>query len=180
MQSRVRVPPSLLGAKVSDSVEKAISSSYEGLLDQKHGLFLSLVGVESIGDGIIIPGDGAIFYDCTFKVLVYNPIIQEVVEGEITEITEFGAFAKVGPIEGLIHMSQIMDEFVSYSKAGSWSGKESKRSLKSGDKIKARIIAVSLKNLQSAKIGLTMRQPGLGVKGWIDKEKKSRKTKEDT
>jgi len=175
LKSRIRVPPNLFGAKIEESVEQAISDNYAGVLDSKHGLFLSLVSVESIGDGVIIPGDGAIYYDCNFKLLSYNPVVQELVEGEVTEITDFGAFAKIGPIEGLIHMSQIMDEFVSYSKSGSWSGKDSKRSLKSGDKIKARVIAVSMKNLQTAKIGLTLRQPGLGAQSWLKKTKKTKK-----
>ena len=34
----------------------------------------------------------------------------------------------------------------------------------------ARIIAISLKSKETAKIGLTMRQPGMGKMEWIEKE----------
>ena len=77
----------------------------------------------------------------------------------------------------MIHISQTMDDFVSFSKSNTLTGKESKRSLKIGDSCKARIIAVSYKDLSNPKIGLTMRQPGLGKDDWA-KEAKKEKTKE--
>lgn len=55
-------------------------------------------------------------------------------------------------------------------------GKSSKRSLKSGDTCVARIVAISHKG-ESPKIGLTMRQPGLGKLDWI-KEEKAKKEKD--
>ena len=68
----------------------------------------------------------------------------------------------IGPIEGMIHVSQTMDDFVSFSKDKVLVGKESKQTLKIGDKCRARIIAVSYKDPLNPKIGLTMRQTKLG------------------
>ncbi|HIJ01473.1 TPA: DNA-directed RNA polymerase, partial [Candidatus Woesearchaeota archaeon] len=51
-------------------------------------------------------------------------------------------------------------------------GKNTKHSLKVGDVCKARIIAVSYKDLSNPKIGLTMRQQGLGKDDWIEEENK--------
>lgn len=58
-------------------------------------------------------------------------------------------------------------------------GKESKRALEEGNKVRARIVALSLKGKSSkeTKIGLTMRQPGLGRFEWIEEEKEKGKTK---
>lgn len=175
VKSRIRVPPKLFGSDINEAVEASIKEEFEGNLDQKEGLLLSLVEVDNIGDGVIVPGDGAVYYDTEFKVIAYKPLVQELVEGEITEIAEFGAFAKVGPIEGLIHKSQVMDDFISYSNTGTLAGKETGRVLKVGDKIKARVIAANLKNLQTAKVGLTMRQEGLGAESWLKKAKKEAK-----
>ncbi len=172
IKSRIRIPPVLFGKDIKEAVEESVRNDFEGTIDSEHGLLLSLVEVNEIGNGIIIPGDGAIYYDTEFNMLAYKPVPQELVEGEITEITETGAFAKIGPIEGLIHKSQVMDDFVSYAKTGVLTGKDTKRVLKVGDKIKARIIASSMENLQTAKIGLTMRQEGLGSESWLKKEAK--------
>jgi DNA-directed RNA polymerase subunit E' len=69
-----------------------------------------------------------------------------------------------------------MDDFVSFSKTNSLSGKSSKRNLKVGDLCLARIVAISHKG-DEPKIGLTMRQPGLGKLEWI-KEDALKKQKE--
>ena len=108
--------------------------------------------------------------------ITFIPEMQEVAVGKITDITNFGAFINIGPVDGMIHVSQTMDDFISFSKTKVLSGKESKKSLKVGDKCKARIIAVSYKDITNPKIGLTMRQPRLGNVKWIEEEiKKSKK-----
>ena len=60
-------------------------------------------------------------------------------------------------------------------------GKEKKFVLKTGDPIRARVVAVSLNELSSreSKIGLTMRQPALGAHDWIyaPEEKETKKEK---
>ncbi len=171
LKSNIRVPPQFLGKNLKEAVKSAIEKEFIGMLG-KHGIFLAVLNVKEIGEGTIIPGDGAVYYQTSFETLVYRPIMQEVVEGFVSEITEFGAFIRIGPIDGLVHVSQVMDDYVNYAEAGVLQGKESKRSLKVKDKVRARIIAISLKNIRGAKLGLTMRQPGLGKIEWIEAEKK--------
>ena len=105
--------------------------------------------------------------------LTFKPEVQEIVLGNVSEITDFGAFLDLGAIEGMIHVSQTMDDFVSFSKSNVLTGKESKKVLKVNDKCRARIIAVSFKDLANPKVGLTMRQPFLGAINWIEEEIKS-------
>jgi DNA-directed RNA polymerase subunit E' len=111
------------------------------------------------------------------------------VEGEVMEIADFGAFIRIGPVDALLHVSQLMDDFISYDeKQGVLTGKETKRKLASGDQIRTRITAVSLgKAGSSGKIGVTARQPFLGKLQWIDREvqtikepTKDEQTKEET
>jgi len=49
--------------------------------------------------------------------------------------------------------------------------------LRIGDQCRARIIAVSFKDVTNPKIGLTMRQAGLGKIEWIDEENKPKESK---
>lgn len=168
----------MLKGDLDESIREAIIGDFVGEFTKDKGFFVSLIGVNEIGEGIIIQGDGAVYYETEFEMLAYEPFMHEIVEGVISEITEFGAFVRVGPIDALVHVSQIMDDYVSYSKTGNLQGKTSNRSLKVGDKVRGRIIAISLKSPQSAKIGLTMRQPGLGALSWI-KEEKNKETKKE-
>lgn len=106
--------------------------------------------------------------------MVYKPELQELVYGQISQITNFGAFVNIGALEAMIHISQTMDDYVSFSKSGALIGRNTKRALKKGDLCIARIIAISYKSLPP-KIGLTMRQPGLGKIEWIQEEKEKHK-----
>jgi DNA-directed RNA polymerase subunit E' len=107
--------------------------------------------------------------------LVWKPELQELVYGIISEITNFGAFIDLGAMKGMIHISQTMDDYVSFNKSNSLIGKASKRTLKQGDTCLARVVAISHKGGE-LKIGLTMRQPGLGKLEWI-KEDAAKKNK---
>lgn len=128
--------------------------------------------------GKIIPGDGAAYHKVAFSLLTFYPKLQEIVEGEVVEIADFGAFVRIGPIDALLHVSQLMDDFISYDeKQGVLSGKESKRKLMTGDQVRVRITAVSLGRAgSSGKIGVTARQPFLGKLEWIDSD--TQKTRE--
>lgn len=172
----VRVPPHLFNENTNESVLATLKKEYGEFISKDTGFVIGVLSVDKIGEGIIIPGDGAAYYETLFKILTYKPEIQEVVFGKISDITDFGAFIDMGAVDGMIHVSQTMDDFVSFSKTGVLTGKESKKTIKKGDKCLARVIAVSYKDMTNPKIGLTMRQVSLGklddLKKAREKEKK--------
>ena len=179
LRDSVRVPPNMFGLNPETSMKEILDKEYVSKIDKDLGIIVAAIDVKSIGDSYITPGDGAAYYDTTFTMLVYKPKLQEVVEGEFKEIAEFGAFVSIGPIDGLVHVSQIMEDFVNYNeKENQFSGKESKRKLKLGDLVRARVITISKKaTLLDTKIGLTMRQPSLGNLEWLEKEANEEKKK---
>lgn len=178
VEDHVRVEPKHFGLPTHESVERQLNDSYVNSVSKELGHVISVVSVGEVGDGVIIPGDGAAFYKSRFKVLVWKPELHELVYGTIAEIASFGAFIDLGVAQGMIHISQTMEDYVSLSKTGVLSGKVSKRSLAKGDNCVARIVAISFKGGEP-KIGLTMRQPGLGKIEWLeeDKRKKIKATK---
>ena len=169
VEDYIRVEPKLFGLPTIQSVEQQLKESYTDLYDRDIGKVITIIEVIEVGEGVIIPGDGAAYYRSRFKLLVWKPELQELVYGIISEITNFGAFIDLGVMKGMIHISQTMDDYVSFNKANSLSGKSSKRTLKQGDLCLARIVAISHKGGE-LKIGLTMRQPGLGKLEWIKED----------
>ncbi len=74
--------------------------------------------------------------------------VGQLVEGEITRLTNFGAFAKLnipGDMEGLIHISELSDKRVDHPK----------EILKVGDRVALRILRIEEEN---RRIGLSMRR----------------------
>ena len=174
VEDYVRVEPKLFGLKTSDAVAKQLQETYANYHDKEIGEVIGIISVLEVGNGIIIPGDGAAYYNSKFKLIVWKPEMQELVYGLTEEITNFGAFINLGIMKGVIHISQTMDDYVTFSTTGTLLGKDSKKVLKKRDPCLARIVAISYKGDQP-KIGLTMRQPGLGKLDWIAEEKKAAK-----
>ena len=74
--------------------------------------------------------------------------------------------------DGLVHISQISDKFI----------KHPSEAVAVGDIVKARVVSIDLneKNPQDSKIGLTMRQPGLGKLQWLEEDRAKLREKRES
>jgi len=172
LQDTIRIPPDTFGNPLEAVGKEQVKAKYEGVVDEELGYVIAVTKVEVSPIGKIIPGDGATYHKVNFSLLTFYPVIQEIVDGDIVEIADFGAFVRIGPVDALLHVSQLMDDFISYDeKQGVLLGKETKRKLTTGDQVRVRITAVSLGRAgSSGKIGVTARQPFLGKLEWIKEE----------
>ena len=177
MEDTIRIPPDSFGKPLNTVGHQQVRAKYEGIVDENLGYVIAAINVKVSPVGKIIPGDGATYHKVTFSLLTFYPVLQEVVEGETVEIADFGAFVRIGPVDALLHVSQLMDDFISYDeKQGVLIGKETNRKLTTGDRVRVRITAVSLARTGgSAKIGVTARQPFLGKLEWIEEDLKKLK-----
>jgi DNA-directed RNA polymerase subunit E' len=177
----VRIPPEKLGEDLDGVARELTRQTLEGRVGDDKGFTLITSNVERMGEGRIVHGDGAVYQRVRFDAVVFRPLLHEVVDGTVVEILKFGAFVRFGPLDGLLHISQIMDDRVDVDEEGQrLVGKDSKRDLRIGDKVRARIVAVSLneRNPRESKIGLTMRQAALGKHEWIAEDRKRVEEKE--
>ena len=174
MIDKVRVPPKKLGAKLKESLLEICQEDYEGRIKEEYGVIVAVTAIGNVGEGHVIPGDGAAYYEAELEMLTYKPYIHEVVRGTVTEATEFGAFLRIGPVEGLVHVSQIMDDYINYdAKLPGFIGKKTERKIIPEDNVLAKVVNISMKgDTSNSKIGLTMRQPFLGKPDWAKADEK--------
>jgi len=173
----IRIPPQRLEEDLENVISETLREKMEGRIDKALGSIVAVTGVAEIGEGHILVGDGAVYYEVTFDAIAYKPEQQEIIEGSVVEIVNFGAFIAVGPVDCLVHVSQIADEFMTYDeKNARLTSRDTNRSLNEGDKVRARIVTVSLNehDPRESKIGLTMRQPALGRLEWIEEDLKKK------
>ncbi len=171
----IRIPPQRLEEDLEKVIAETLREKLEGRIDKMLGSIVAVTDVVEIGEGHILVGDGAVYYEVSFDAIAYKPELQEIVEGTVVEIVNFGAFVAVGPVDCLVHVSQIADEFMTYDeKNARLTSRDSNRSLNEGDKVRARVVAVSLNehDPRESKIGLTMRQVALGRLEWIEEDQK--------
>ncbi len=174
MKDTIRIDPTRFGQPLEDAAYEELRSKYEGLVDEELGYVISVVKLSVNPVGRIIPGDGGTHHPVTFSILTFYPELQEVVEGEVVEVADFGTFLRIGPVDALLHVSQLMDDFISYDeRQGVLLGRESGRTIQRGDLFRVRIVAVSFpRGRSSGKIGVTARQPFLGKLDWIEEDSK--------
>jgi len=173
----VRIPPANLKNDIGQVIDALTQDSFEGRLGEDKSLTVLTTKVEPIGPGRIVHGDGAVYQTVRYEQLVFRPKDNELIEGVVVEVLKFGAFVRFGPLDGLLHISQVMDDRVDVDPDNQrLVGKDTGRTLGIGDRVKARIVSIDLneKNPSDSKIGLTMRQPGLGRIEWLEEDQKKK------
>jgi len=179
VRDTIRVIPKRFGENLDEVVLEICRETFEGTISKELGLTIVVVDLLDIGPGRLVPGDGAAFYDVRFSTLNYLPEDREFIIGDVVEVTDFGVFLRLGCVDALCHVSQVADDFYSYSsKQGALIGRESGKTISVGDRVRARIIAVTIGKSQ-IRIGVTMRQAGLGVESWVEEWKKGITTAKD-
>ena len=175
----VEVPPEHLADVTPELVKKLLQDKLEGRVDEDVGSVVSVVDIHDIGDGAVLHNEPGVYYEVEFDALTFDPQMQEVVDGEIVEVVSFGAFVGIGPVDGLLHVSQISDEYLALdSENQQLASRESNRTLGVGDAVRTRIVTKSIdeRNPRDSKIGLTAKQVGLGKHGWLKAEREKRQT----
>jgi len=178
----VRIPPTLLGEEIMPTIKNALREKLEGQVDKKLGSLVAVYNIDEVGEGHILVGDGAVYYDVTFQAIMFYPELQEIIEGEVVEAVGFGVFVGMGPMDGLLHVSQITDDFISYdAKNARLVTKNGGKAIGEGDHVRARIVAVSINEREpkESKIGLTMRQTALGKLQWLEEARRKKQPHEN-
>jgi DNA-directed RNA polymerase subunit E' len=172
LQDVVRIPPSLFGSTLKKAAVNILKSKYESMINADLGYIIMIMDAKVEPMGKMIAGDGGTYHKVEFDALTFYPKLQEILQGELVDITDFGAFVRIGPTDALLHLSQVMDDYLkSDVQAGIILANQSGRTLKVGSTIRTRITAVSLgKAASMGKIGITCRQPFLGADEWIAEE----------
>src|SRR5690242_8010836 len=112
MSDVVRIPPNRLTNSLKDTAITILKEKYESMISPELGYVIMIVDASANAVGKLVAGDGSTYHKVQFKALTFYPKLQEVVEGEIVEITDFGAFVRVGPTDALLHLSQITDDYL--------------------------------------------------------------------
>lgn len=178
LEEIIGIPPRDFNKPLKEAAVERLKSLYEGAVLESLGYVVMVIDADVESVGFLLPRDGSIYHKVRARLILFSPRIQEVCEGEIVEITDFGAFIRVGPMDALLHISQIMDDYLSYDEKHSiLLGKKTGKKLEVGDEVRFRIVAISLSPGTAGKISVTTRQPYLGKIQWIKESLEEMKAK---
>ena len=144
----VRIPPDRLDEDVGKVTMELAHQAFEGRMGPDQKLVVLITNLELTGDSRVVHGDGAVYQPVKMDMLLFDVKIQEVIEGVVDQITEYGAFVRFGPLDGLLHVSQVQDDHINTDVGNQrLIGKETKRELRVGDKVRARVVTMSLNEI---------------------------------
>ena len=169
----VRVPPERLDEVSEELVLELLQDKLEGMCDEELGWIVAVTDVHETGEGKILYNEGGVFYEAEFDAIVFDPMMHEVLDGKVAQAVSFGLFVNIGPVEALLHASQIGDDYFSFDEDNErMHSRETNLEVGVGDGVRGRIVSVSIdeRNPRESKIGVTARQPGLGKHGWLEEE----------
>ncbi|MCK5176423.1 MAG: DNA-directed RNA polymerase [Candidatus Aenigmarchaeota archaeon] len=174
-KEHINVNQNYMTLEKDERVMRTLQENYENKILTDMGVILTVNKVDSIEGGYIEIDNPRIQYNVVFEALVFVPRIYEVVEGVVVDIVDFGVFIRFGPIDGLCHISQLVDGYIDMDKSTKTiTIKKTKKRLKIGDVVRCRVIALSINKKEINKIIVTMRQKGLGAIDWIESDKKEK------
>ena len=177
LKDTVEVPPKHLADVTPERVKALLQDKLEGRMDEDVGSVVSVTEVHDIGEGAVLPNRPGVYYEAEFDAITFDPDMQEVADGTVVEVVEFGAFVGIGPIDGLLHVSQISDQYLAFDGENQQlASTESNETLGVEDPVRVRIVTKSIdeRNPRDSKIGLTAKQPGLGKHAWLERDRRRR------
>jgi DNA-directed RNA polymerase subunit E' len=173
VKEKVGVEAQKLKEDIKESIEESIDTLH---VKEENGVFLGVTEITKIGEsGDILPERPEIFFDVEYTALFFQPAPNEVIKGIVSDVAEFGPFVRIGPIDALVHISQITQEKMTYNpQQDVIASADGKKVIQTGDLIKA-IVVNSTISSERMRVNLSMKQDGMGPLKWAEKEKSKKK-----
>ncbi len=162
----IRIPPKMFGKPLKKVAADILHERYHSKIDPTLGFVIMVFDIKIEGRGLV-SSTGETLHKVELDALVFNPRMHEIIRGEVIEITDFGAFVRIGPTDAVLHLSQIAQDVVRVdAKAGIIYAGKHPTPLRIGSRVSARVSAISIGKDSSVKIGLTCSEPSLGPQEW--------------
>ena len=93
----IRIPPHLLAVPTVQAIHREIDKKYPNRVLMDVGLVVGRYGdCLHVGHGVCVAGDGGSHHDCSFRLILFRPFVEEVVLGRIHKSTPEGIQVTLG------------------------------------------------------------------------------------
>ena len=91
-EDTIRIPAEYIreGQSLVDHIDSLANDAFEGRFDVDENYTVLTFDHKPVGRGKIIHGDGAIYQAVSFKALLFNMENNEVVDGYVSDVSEYG------------------------------------------------------------------------------------------
>ncbi|ESW95769.1 hypothetical protein KL918_003328 [Ogataea parapolymorpha] len=86
----IRISPHLFHLPTEEAVQNELNIKYANKVIHKLGLVVAVWDLLQVDDGLLKPGDGAVFINVRFRIVVFKPVVGEVLTGWIESCSDEG------------------------------------------------------------------------------------------
>ncbi|PWN21396.1 hypothetical protein BCV69DRAFT_169296 [Microstroma glucosiphilum] len=166
LEHPIPLHPSYFGPSLADFIEQKLRDDVEGTCSGENGYIVKVLRIDSIGDGVVLPGEGLAQFNSVYQALVLRPFKGQVVDAIVSNVNKLGFFAQMGPLQIFTsaHLLPVAYRFTPDANPAEFSpvGEGAQgTSVVKGRKVRLRIIGVRLDATEIFAIG-TMKEDFLG------------------
>lgn len=117
IETKTSLSPDQLDPKkdANELLLKALRETLEGQVLTDVGLVVAVISCNIRGEGRIPPRSPEIYFRTNIRLIAFKPIPNEVVEGEIVNVTETGAFVNLGSLDGFWPRNRISNRRMEFN-----------------------------------------------------------------
>ena len=86
LEHEIMLHPRYFGPQLMDTVKQKLFSEVEGTCTGKYGFVIAVTTIDTIGAGLIQPGQGFVVYPVKYKAIVFRPFKGEVLDAVVTQV----------------------------------------------------------------------------------------------
>lgn len=139
----IRIPPNAFNIPIKESLQDEIHKKYSNKIIVNIGLAISVWDILDVKEGLLRPGDGGLFVEIQFRMIVWKPFIGEILEGTVLDCSLEGIKVNLGFFDEIfIPQSYLFEncEFKGVEKAWVWKPDEdTELFIDIGEKVRFRI-----------------------------------------
>ncbi len=129
---------------------KTLRQSLEGVVLEDIGLVVAVISCRVKGEGLIPPRSPDIFFNTEIELVCFRPLEGEILEGEIVNVTETGAFVNIGSLDGFWPRNRISNKRLRFNvKRGTLEDRDSEVVVKRKDKVRVEVNTVEIRTPNS-------------------------------
>lgn len=117
VQTKTSISPEQLDPSkdANELLLKRLREKLEGEILKDIGLVVAVISCQIMGEGEIPLRSPEVLFNATMKLLSFLPKEDEVVEGEVVNVTETGAFVNIGSIDAFWPRNKISDKRLTFN-----------------------------------------------------------------
>ncbi|EWM24275.1 dna-directed rna polymerase ii 19 kda polypeptide [Nannochloropsis gaditana] len=139
--------PKDLGPGLKETIKRRLTQMMEGTLEPDLGFVIALVALDDqhIRPGKIEYETGEVEVWVKFTVMLFRPFRNEILDAQVTTVTDMGFFADAGPVQGIyVNKHQMPQDYGFDAQDNVWRTSDMEVEIRPGCGVRMRVVGVDI------------------------------------